>query len=167
VPWRLLPSRNSATAQVDSSSPAASPRYTATDDWPHGGTVDDVEQVLASAAANRADTFRGVAQAVFSEPPSDDVLNWIWGMFMEMGPLGDNSLRDLARIDLRKELAAITAPILSLHGTDDAFVPYSGAQAAVELAVNARLVTFEGCGHAPFLQDRDRYLTELQEFLKA
>lgn len=145
----------------------ASPRYTATDDWPHGGTVDDVEQVLAGAAANRADTFRGVASVICAQPPSDDVQNWFWGMFMEMGPLGDHSMRDLAHVDLRKELGAIDVPILSLHGTDDAFVPFSAAQAAAELANDARLVAFDGCGHAPFLEDRDRYLAELLGFLEA
>lgn len=145
----------------------ASPRYTATDDWPHGGTPDAVEDVLAGAAANRADTFRAVAGAVCAQAPSDDVLNWIWGMFMQMGPAGDRSLRDLARIDLRKELAQVEVPILSVHGSDDAFVPISGARAAVDTARNARLVVIDDCGHAPFLEARDRYLSELLEFLAA
>ena len=75
-----------------------------------------VAEVLA-ACANRADTFRGVAAAVCAKAPSDDTLNWIWGMFMEMGPRGDESLRDLSHMDPRTELAAIDVPILSLHGT--------------------------------------------------
>ena len=56
---------------------------------------------------------------------------------------------------------------LSLHGTEDAFVPLSGAQAAVDLAKSATLVEFPGVGHAPFLEDRDRYLSELTGFLRA
>ncbi|MCB1293266.1 MAG: alpha/beta hydrolase [Gordonia sp.] len=145
----------------------ASPRYTVADGWDHGGTVEGVAEVLAAAAANRADTFRGVAAAVCAKAPSDDTLNWIWGMFMEMGPRGDESLRDLSHMDLRTELAAIDVPILSLHGTEDAFVPLSGAQAAVDLAKSATLVEFPGVGHAPFLEDRDRYLSELTGFLRA
>lgn len=145
----------------------ASPRYTVADGWEHGGTVEGVAEVLAAAAANRADTFRGVAAAVCAQAPSDDTLDWIWGMFMEMGPRGDESLRDLSHLDLRTELAAIEVPILSLHGTDDAFVPFSGAEAAVALARDARLVEFPGVGHAPFLEDRDRYLAELIGFLAA
>ncbi|MCC3323741.1 alpha/beta fold hydrolase [Gordonia bronchialis] len=46
-------------------------------------------------------------------------------------------------------------------------VPFSAAQAAAELANDARLVAFDGCGHAPFLEDRDRYLAELLGFLEA
>jgi len=145
----------------------ASPRYTAIDDWPHGGTVDAVEGVLEAAAANRADTFRGVAQAVCANPPSDDTLNWIWGMFMEMGPRGDDSLRDLATIDLRKEIQTLEIPILALHGRDDAFVPFSNAEALHSLNDRVTVVDFADCGHAPFLEGRDRYLTELMGFLNA
>lgn len=145
----------------------AAPRYTVTDGWDHGGTVEGVAEVLAGAAANRADTFRAVASAVCAKAPSDDTLDWIWGMFLEMGPRGDESLRDLSHMDLRDELAAIEVPILSLHGTEDGFVPFSGAVAAVEMAKNAKLVEFTGVGHAPFLEDRDRYLAELIGFLAA
>ena len=70
-------------------------------------------------------------------------------------------------MDLRTELAAIDVPILSLHGTEDAFVPLSGAQAAVDLAKSATLVEFPGVGHAPVPEDRDRYLSELTGFLRA
>lgn len=145
----------------------ASPRYTVADGWDHGGTVEGVAEVLDAAAANRADTFRGVAAAVCAQPPSGDTLDWIWGMFMEMGPRGDESLRDLSHMDLRAELAAIEVPVLSLHGTEDGFVPFSGAQAAVELIKNATLVEFPGVGHAPFLEDRELYLAELTKFLAA
>lgn len=144
----------------------ASPRYTAAPDWPHGGTVDDVEGVLAAAAADRASTFRGVAAAVCAVPVGDDVVNWIWGMFMEMGPLGDESLRDLASIDQRALFDSITVPALVMHGRQDAFVPFSGAEAAAGLLRDAKLVAFADSGHAPFLEERERYLGELLGFLK-
>ncbi len=89
----------------------------------------DVEGVLASAAANRAETFRGVAAAVCAEDPGEAVLDSIWDMFMAMGPRGDDSLRDLATVDLRKEITSLEIPILLLHGRADAFVPFSAAEA--------------------------------------
>ncbi|MCP2253776.1 pimeloyl-[acyl-carrier protein] methyl ester esterase [Prauserella aidingensis] len=143
----------------------ATPRYTSTSDWPHGGTVADVQGVLDGLAADRATTLKGVAGAVCAKPVGDEVVVWLWGMFLEMGPCGDDSLRDLAEIDQRKTLGAVTAPALFLHGTDDGFTAHSGAEAAVELCSDARLVSFPGCGHAPFLEDRDAYLAELTGFL--
>ncbi|NKQ51617.1 alpha/beta hydrolase [Amycolatopsis sp. K13G38] len=143
----------------------ATPRYTSTSDWPHGGTTEDVEGVLAGLAADRATTLKGVADAVCAKPVSPEVVAWMWGMFCEMGPGGDASLRDLAGIDQRKALGSLALPVLFLHGDQDGFVPFSGAQAAAELCVDATLVPFPGCGHAPFLEDRETYLAELTAFL--
>ncbi|KID28705.1 putative hydrolase or acyltransferase of alpha/beta superfamily [Prauserella sp. Am3] len=143
----------------------ASPRYTAAADWPHGATLGDVQGVLDGLAADRPTTLRGVAGSVCAKPVSAAVLDWMWGMFLEMGPRGDRSLRDLADVDQRKALGALTVPMLSLHGTEDGFVPFSGAEAAVELCQDARLVPFEGCGHAPFVEDHEKYLAELIGFL--
>lgn len=144
----------------------ATPRYTSASDWPHGGTVDDVEAVLAGAAADRATTFKGVAQAVCAVPVSSDVVDWMWGMFLEMGPRGDDSLRDLAALDQRKTIGTLEVPVLLLHGRSDGFVPFSGAEAAVDLYQDARLVPFDGVGHAPHIEQRDAYLSELRAFLE-
>ncbi|WP_326567123.1 alpha/beta hydrolase [Amycolatopsis rhabdoformis] len=143
----------------------ATPRYTSTSDWPHGGGVDDVKGVLGAAAADRANTFKSVAEAVCAEPQTPDTLAWLWGMFMEMGPIGDESLLDLAELDQRKILGALSVPVLFLHGRKDGFVPFSGAEAARDLCADARLVEFPGAGHATFLEDRDTYLAEVTGFL--
>lgn len=143
----------------------ATPRYTAASDWPHGGTVDDVEAVLAGAAADRATTLMGVAQAVCAAPVTREVVDWMWGMFLEMGPRGDDSLRDLAVLDQRKTLGTLEVPALLLHGRQDGFVPFSGAEAAAPLYPDARLVPFDASGHAPHLEERDAYLSELRAFL--
>jgi pimeloyl-ACP methyl ester carboxylesterase len=143
----------------------ATPRYTAASDWPHGGTLGDVEGVLEGVAADRVTALKGVADAVCANPVSAEVVSWLWGMFLEMGPRGDESLRDLAEIEQRKILSSLEVPVLFLHGQQDGFVAFSGAQAACELCADARLVAFPGCGHAPFLEDRDTYLAELIGFL--
>lgn len=143
----------------------ASPRYTAASDWPHGGTMEDVEAVLGAAEADPANTFWGVAEAVCANRPSEHTLRWMWTMFMEQGIRGHDSLRDLGRVDQRKQIATIEVPTLLLHGTQDGFVPFSAAQAATELFAKSRLVEFADCGHAPFLENRELYLAELTAFL--
>ena len=143
----------------------ATPRYTATDDWPYGGTVDDVEGVLGGLLADRATTFRALAEAVCAKPPSEPTLAWMWGQFMESGPRAPETLRSLAHVDQRGLLPSIRCPVLLLAGTDDGFVAFDGVQASAEVFPDARLVPFEGVGHAPFLEDRERYHTELLAFL--
>ncbi|MCE0763646.1 alpha/beta hydrolase [Pseudonocardia kujensis] len=143
----------------------ASPRYTATDGWPHGGNAADTEAVLAGLAADRPSTFRGIASAVCAKPVPDDVLQAIWLQFMQTGARAADTMRGLIDLDQRELLAGLAVPVLSLHGTDDAFVSFSGAKAGIELCRDGRLVEFAGVGHAPFLEDPDTYRTELLRFL--
>lgn len=142
-----------------------SPRHTAASDWPHGGTRDDVQGILDNLAADRASTLKTVARSLCALPVGDAVVDWLWGMFLEMGPRGDELLRALAEIDQREAIGTISAPTLLLHGRQDGFAAFSGTEAAAELYQNARLVPFDECGHAPFLEDRDQYLSELMSFV--
>jgi len=143
----------------------ATPRYTQAEGWPYGGTPDDVEGVLAGLAADRATTFRAVAGAVCVKPVSQDVVESIWLAFMETAPTTDATLRDLAHIDQRDILPALTCPVLLMCGREDGFVSFDGVAASRQLFRDARLVEFGGCGHAPFFEDGETYRAELLAFL--
>jgi non-heme chloroperoxidase len=142
----------------------ATPRYTATHEWPYGGGVSDVEGVLAGLAADRASTFRAVAGAVCAKPVGQDVLDWMWGQFMESGPRADATLRDLAVVDQRPVIGSLPSPVLLMCGREDAFVSFDGVAASTGLYRDARLVEFGGCGHAPFIEDGETYRAELLAF---
>lgn len=143
----------------------ASPRYTRTDDFPHGGAVSDVAGTVAALARDRATVLRGVAQIVCAKPVGAAVEDWMWSIFMQSTPCADASLTDLAHLDQRAELAALKAPVLVITGSADAFTPPGIGEAAAALAPRSSLVCFEGSGHAPFLEDFDAYTTALNAFL--
>jgi len=143
----------------------ATPRYTAADDWPYGGTVADVEAVLGGLAADRPGTFRGVAGAVCAKPVGDDVINAMWAEFLQSGPRADDSLRSLATLDQRAIVAALRCPVLLMAGKQDVFVAFDAIAASKDLFADARLVEFGGVGHAPFLEDGETYRRELLAFL--
>lgn len=143
----------------------ATPRYTATEGWPHGGTIADVEAVLQAVDADRVDALRQVADSVCAAPVGPHVVDWLWRMFLEMGPRGDEALRDLAHVDQRQVLGTVRTPTLVLHGAHDGFVPFSGAEAGTRLCHDAQLVAFSESGHAPFLEERERYLDALLGFV--
>lgn len=143
----------------------ATPRYTATEGWPHGGTVADLEGVLAGLAADRAATLRAVAGAVCAKPVSQDLVDWMWGQFLESGPRADATLRALADVDQRELIGSLPFPVLLLCGREDGFVAFDGVAASKELYRDARLVEFGGVGHAPFLEDAETYRSELLSFV--
>lgn len=144
---------------------AASPRYTRTDDFPHGGTVDDLYATLAVIAPDRATFFHGISQAVCAKPVGQPVTDWMWSIFMQASPGVDESMASVAHIDQRAILSALNVPLLAMAGTGDLFTPPGIAEAAVALAKDGTLIVFEGCGHAPFIEDYQGYADVLALFL--
>ena len=143
----------------------ATPRYTATADFPLGGTIEAVQATIAGIDADRATAFAGVAGAVFASPPSDAQLAFVARMFLDSSPRAYSTLLDLATIEQRSLLPRITAPALLAHGSNDLFVPLAIAEAGKKLLTNATLSVYPNCGHAPFIEARARYLEELTEFV--
>ena len=125
------------------------PRYTQADDYPHGGTAEIMEQTLTALRDTRPDFLKALSQGVCHAEVSEHAIDWMWAAFMETSPRADDSLRDLGVVDQRELLPTIQAPALVCSGDHDAVVDPAIARVAAELLPNARLVHFEGSGHAP------------------
>jgi proline iminopeptidase len=75
-------------------------------------------------------------------------------------------LPSLKALDVRADDASkVTAPVLILHGTKDRSAPSGGAKEWAALLPNARLLTIEGGGHAPWIEAPARVFGALEDFL--
>lgn len=63
------------------------------------------------------------------------------------------------------ELAAVRTPVLTIHGTRDRSTPYGGSLDWMALLPNARLVTIENGGHAPWIEAPDAVFGAISAFL--
>lgn len=70
----------------------------------------------------------------------------------------------LREVDLRDLAPAVRARCLLVHGENDALNPLPAARRLAEMIPNARLEVFAGAGHAPFLNDPERFVRLLDEF---
>jgi proline iminopeptidase len=73
-------------------------------------------------------------------------------------------LRALGNYDWRAEFAALTAPTLILHGTEDA-VPIGGSEDWAACLPNSELVPLPGVGHMPWLEDPRAFFPRVNDFL--
>lgn len=73
------------------------------------------------------------------------------------------SLRALALTP--EALAAVKTPTLVVHGTRDRSAPYGGAREWARLLGDARLVTVEGGGHAPWIEAPELVLGPIATFV--
>ncbi|WP_295528054.1 alpha/beta hydrolase [Novosphingobium sp. Chol11] len=143
----------------------ASPRFTKTEDFPYGGEAESLAASAAALAGDRAGFFRGLASGVCAREVSPDMVNWMWAAFIDSGPNVIHSLLDLANVEQRALLAELSIPVLSIVGAADAILDPQVGMAAAKLARKGSLSSFEGCGHAPFIEDAPQYLSVLREFL--
>ncbi|HZZ83815.1 MAG TPA: alpha/beta fold hydrolase [Anaeromyxobacteraceae bacterium] len=136
---------------------AGTPRFTATDGWPHGLPATTVE---AMALRFRRDPARVLARffdGMFGPAElSPEALAALRADLLDGAPPPSPDaalagLDQLARVDLRGALAGVAAPALVLHGGADAVCPPGAGEFLAERLPRARLVSLDGAGHAPFL----------------
>lgn len=72
-----------------------------------------------------------------------------------------------ADLDLRPIFAAMSCPGLVIHGLADAVVTAATGQKTASLMPKGRYLPYEGIGHAPFLEDPDRFAIDLSAFVTA
>jgi pimeloyl-ACP methyl ester carboxylesterase len=63
------------------------------------------------------------------------------------------------------DLAAIEAPVLTIHGTRDRSAPYGGGRDWSRLLPNARLLTVEHAAHAPWIEAPGKVFGSIETFL--
>lgn len=136
---------------------AASPLYS--------GTPEDIRATEAAYRPDRASFLKSLAEAVCARPVGPAVTDWMWSIFMQQGAGAIRALHDLGGIDQRETLAALAVPVLVFRGTADAIVAPDIGQVAADTARDAELITLEGVGHAPFVEDFAGYHGPLLRFL--
>jgi pimeloyl-ACP methyl ester carboxylesterase len=66
--------------------------------------------------------------------------------------------------DWRERVSRVSAPTLVVHGTDD-LIPLEASQEWAATLPKARLLTLEGSGHFPHLEDPEAFFPAVEAFL--
>ncbi|MDG4649287.1 alpha/beta fold hydrolase [Roseibacterium sp. SDUM158017] len=72
-----------------------------------------------------------------------------------------------ADVDLRPVYASLGCPGLVIHGTADAVVSPETGRTTANLLPRGLHRPYDGVGHAPFLEEADRFAADVAEFLSA
>lgn len=144
---------------------AATPAYLQKEGFPYGGTEQALADTLSAMAADRVNFLAALSRGVCAVPVSEDVIRWLWQMFVASSPLAASTLAGLGPLDQRETLRALAMPILSFVGARDAVVDPQVCRSVADYNAGARVVEFAECGHAPFLEEPAGYNRELLGFL--
>jgi pimeloyl-[acyl-carrier protein] methyl ester esterase len=142
-----------------------SPRYLQAEGWEIGGTPEAMAETAVALRTNRAGFLHDLTVGVFKNDPGPAVIEWMWSIFMETSPNADVSLIALGDLDHREHLPTLSLPVLLCHAPEDVVVAYDTSAKAVEMFPNAKLVDFTESGHAPFIEEQEKFESELLGFI--
>jgi len=137
---------------------AATPRFVAAADWPHGLDAATVGAFVSGYARQPASTLRRfLALQTLGDAAARRLLPALEAACVAHEKIAPpppaliDGLNILATADLRPRLAAITQPVHLLHGDGDALMPPAAAHWLAHTLPNAHLTMLAKCGHAPLL----------------
>jgi pimeloyl-ACP methyl ester carboxylesterase len=99
---------------------------------------------------------------------SKNVEKWLENINLEASPYAiTESIKALTELDLRSQLSTIKIPVAIFHGTQDKLCDFAFAEQLNKGIKNSYIVKFENSGHALFVEEMEKFNTELEKFAKA
>lgn len=149
---------------------AAAPIWTRRDDFQYGvWTKEDVNGLIALNNTNRPQLFENFGK-IF--PANETSVSpgygaWLGGIQAQASPYAmGEAMKALRDTDLRGDLKKIKILTLILHGKQDKICSYDLAEQMHAGIAGSKLVPFEKSGHALFIEELDKFNTELAGFIK-
>lgn len=148
---------------------AAAPIWTKRADYPFGFTKETVNELIQLSVTNRPqllENFGKIFGATETALPSG-VGNWLGAINLEASPYATTqSLIALRETDLRSELSDIKIPTAIFHGVKDKICEFALAEQMQKGIKNSYIVRFENSGHGLFIEELEKFNTELVKFLE-
>jgi non-heme chloroperoxidase len=149
---------------------AASPVWTRREDFKFGfWTKDDVNGLIALNNSNRPQLLENFGKifAANETSVSAGMANWLGTINAQASPFAmAECLATLRDSDLRNDLKNIKVPTLILHGKQDKICAYELAEQTHALIANSVLVPFDNSGHALFIEELQKFNSELIAFVE-
>lgn len=147
---------------------AAAPVWTKRANFPYGfWTKEDVNGLIDLNNTNRMQLIENFGKIFTASETSLDKGMGAWVTRINWQASGyamGQALATLRDSDLRNDITKISIPTLIIHGKLDKICSYDLAEQTHKSIKNSVLVPFEKSGHAPFLEELNKFNAELIKF---
>lgn len=145
---------------------SGSPKFMATEDFPHGFSQHEAEQQFAALEKSYPIWLRGFLELIFPEPGTEYLKEWAFRMSQKTPKtIASNSLKNLFEADLRPLLKRINIPTLIMNGQNDGAVRPKGAEYMHKNIQESKMYTFNDIGHFPSITAAEKFNKILKEFI--
>jgi non-heme chloroperoxidase len=148
---------------------AAAPSWKQREGFPYGISDADAEGLIKTTLTSRQDLIAGLGAAFQAKEGSisKNVEKWLENINLEASPYAvTESITALRDLDLRPELSKVKIPTAIFHGTQDKLCDFVFAEELHKGIKNSYIVKFENSGHALFIEEAEKFNSELEKFAK-
>lgn len=148
---------------------AAVPIWTQRPDFKYNLLKSDVDELIKLNDKDRPQLLENFAK-IFSA--SENALSkgigaWLYGIGISASAYAmAECLVALRDTDLRNDMMKVTLPTLIMHGRNDKICAFELAKQMKLGLKNSELIVFEKSGHSMFLEEIDKFNSELIKFAK-
>ena len=146
---------------------AAAPIWTQRDDFKFNLPKSAVDDLIALNYKDRPKLLSNFAKIFSAEETSlnEGIGAWLTGINLSASSYATaQCLIALRDTDLRADLAEITIPTLIMHGKKDKICSFDLAEQMKARILNSHLVVFENSGHSLFLEETQKFNSEMIKF---
>ena len=136
---------------------SGSPKFVRSDDWPNAMPADVFDQFLDEYQANPA---RARQRFIALQAHGDQHAREVHKKLQATAPPADSDIHwglEMLRLqDLHQEMTEVSCPVHCLYGASDKLIPVAVGE---DMQAFARVTIWADTGHAPFLSDKQRFLS--------
>ena len=149
---------------------AAAPSWKQREGFPYGISDEGAAGLIKATMTSRQDLIASFGASFPAKEGgiSKNVEKWLENINLEASPYAiTESITALLDLDLRPQLSKIKIPVAIFHGTQDKLCDFAFAEQLNKGIKNSYIVKFENSGHALFVEEMEKFNTELEKFAKA
>jgi non-heme chloroperoxidase len=147
---------------------AAAPSLIKRPYFPYGLEKEVVEEIIQTTYNDRPKMIRGFGDIFFHKYITEPLSDWLFQLGLQAAGWATAAIANtwLGEEGLFLDLEKICVPTLILHGIHDKVCLFPLAEAQRKGIKNSKLVPFEDSGHALFYDQRDKFNSELIQFIE-
>lgn len=149
---------------------AAAPSWKQREGFPDGLPDAAVQGLINATKTQRQDLIASFGAGFVAKEGniSKNVEKWLENINLQASPYAmTESITALSDLDLRPQLSKVNIPVTIFQGVYDKNCPLIWAEQLQKGIKNATLIRFENSGHALFVEEMEKFNTELEKFAKS
>jgi len=148
---------------------AAAPSWKQRPGYSYGISEENAAGLIRQTMTNTEDLIAGLGAAFAAEGTTlpKNTEKWLESINLSASPYAvTESIASLGELDLRPVLKDITIPVAIFQGVKDQLIEYAHAEQLHKGLKNSYIVRFEKSGHALFVEEMDKFNSELEKFAR-